>query len=135
MYLLDTLFCKTNSISDEEIFDKDQLDITDSPRFNQNTDLYYTFDSNLFANYNQTINKNDMTCYINDDDLYYTIPKKGNIFPAAINEENELETKKSKTSISNRNNFGTQKKKKKEKEKEKKKKGNVKIGRKTKDPR
>ena len=136
MYLLNTPFCKTNSISDEEIFDKDkdkyfyneQLDITDPSRLNQKTDLYCTFDSNLFANYNQTINKNDMTYYINEDDLYYTNPKNENIFPVAINEENELETNKSKTSISNRNNFGTQKKKKKEKEKR----GNVKLGRKTK---
>jgi len=88
--------------------------------------MLYTHDSNLFINYNQAINGNDMRCDIKDEDLYYTKPKNVRISPVANNEEKEkeIETNKCKTSITDRNDFKAQKKKKK--------KDKVKLGRKRK---
>lgn len=76
--------------------------------------MLYTHDSNLFINYNQAINGNDMRCDIKDEDLYYTKPKNVRISPVANNEEKEkeIETNKCKTSITDRNDFKAQKKKK-----------------------
>lgn len=143
IYLFYSLLCKTNSIYEEGKFDKDKnkyfynekLDIPDPSRYIEKTNnLYYTFDFNLFADYNQTINKDDMSCDINDDDLYYVNPKNIRIIPVTINVGNEIVTKKSITSISKRNNFGTQKKKKdkvkrgrksKEEKKDKREKGEI----------
>lgn len=134
--LFDTLFYKTNSISIEEIFSKDEdksfyndhLNLKDPSRLNEKNDsMFYTLDSKLFINYNGAINENDMRCDINDDDLYYTNPKNVRIFPVTNNEEKEkeIETNKCKTNITNRNDFETQKKKKDKAKLGRKRKGEI----------
>lgn len=121
-YFVDILNCKTNFISDDEIFDKgeedkpyyhENLNLKDLVVFNEKTDLIlYTLDFKLFASNNQTINESDISCDINDEDLYYTKTKNMRIFSVINDEENEIRIKKNKTNISNRNEFEVQRKKK-----------------------
>ena len=117
--LLDIRYYKTNIISDDEIYDKDedkfyfdgQINIEDLSRSNEKTDLIiYTFDFKLFASSNQTVNESEISCDINDDDLYYSKPKNTRIISVTNNEENEIKTNKSNSSISNRNDVEVQKK-------------------------
>jgi hypothetical protein len=119
--LIEILNDKANIISDEAIFDKDennsyfndQLNLKDTSRFNGKDDLIvYTPDFNLFADYNQTVNDIDMSCDINDDDLYYTKPKNMRLISLINNEQNEIGINKSNTSTSNENDVKEQKKNK-----------------------
>ena len=116
--LFEILYNKANSIFDDGIFDKDedksyfneQLNSKDTSRFNEKTGLIvYTLDFNLFVDYNQTVNESDMSCDVNDDDLYYTKPKNM-IFSVINTEENEIKANESITSSSNRNDVEVQKK-------------------------
>ena len=110
---------KGNYVSDDEIFDKDedqsffneQINLKDASRCNEKADLIaYTLDFNLFVNYNKAVNENDMSCNINDDDLYYTKPKNTTILSIINNEEKEIKNNTSNTSISNRNGVELQQK-------------------------
>ena len=119
IYLDDTLYCKTNCISDDEIFDKgeedkpyynENLNLKDPLEFNEKSDLIlFTLDFKLFVSNKQSINESGMSCDINDEDLYYT--KNMRIFSVINNEENQIGIKKAKTSISNKNDIEVQKKK------------------------
>jgi len=123
-YFVDTLYCKTNCISDDEIFDKREedklyynenlnLNLKDPIEFNEKTDLIlYTLDFNLFAGDNQTINESGMSCDIKDEDLYYTKTKKMRLFSVINNKENKIEITQNKTNNSNRNKLEVQKEKK-----------------------
>ena len=120
--LLDIRYYKANIISDDEIYDKDedkfyfdgQINIEDPSRSNEKTEktdlIVYTFDFKLFARSNQTVNESEIGCDINDDDLYYSKPKNTRIISVINNEENEIKTNKSNSSISNRNDVKVQKK-------------------------
>ena len=110
---------KGNNVSDDEIFDKDedqsffneQINLKDASRCNEKADLIaYTLDFNLFVDYNKAVNENDMSCDINDDDLYYTKPKNTTILSIINNEEKEIKNNTSNTSISNRNDVELQQK-------------------------
>ena len=120
--LLDIPYYKANFISDDEIYDKDedkiyfdgQINIEDPSRSNEKTEktdlIVYTFDFKLFASSNQTVNESEISCDINDDDLYYSKPKNTRIISVINDEENEIKTKKSNSSISNRKDVKIQKK-------------------------
>ena len=110
---------KGNNVSDNEIFDKDedqsffneQINLKDASRCNEKADLIaYTLDFKLFVDYNKAVNENDMSCDINDDDLYYTKPKNTTILSIINNEEKEIKNNTSNTSISNRNGVELQQK-------------------------
>jgi hypothetical protein len=107
--LIEILNDKANNISDGEIFDKDennsyfneQLNLKDTSRFNEKNDLiFYTLDFNLFDDYNQTKNNSDMSCDINDDDLYYSKQKNMRLISlnTSTSNENDVEAQK-KTKI------------------------------------